>query len=211
MKDLIILGTGVHAAEMAEIVARVNAVKPTWNLRGYLAPPSHAEQVGSEINGVSVLGTPEAAADHPHAACVPAFGAGDWIDTLQERWTSLVDPSAFVSRTAQLGAGCVIYPNCFIGMNARLADRVFSLAGSIINHDVVLEDRVSLCSGVTLAGHVHVEPDAYLGQACTVRQFLRVGASSLIGMGAVVVADVPPHSVMAGNPARRVRARAEGQ
>jgi len=211
MKDLIILGTGVHAAEMVEIVARVNAVEPTWNLLGFIAPPSHAEQVGREINGVAVLGTPEAAAEHPDAACVPAFGAGEWIEAIRPRWTTLVDPSAFVSGTAQLGAGCVIYPNVFIGMNARLADRVFCLAGSVINHDVVLEDRVCLCSGVSLAGHVHVEADAYLGQACTIRQFLRIGAGSLIGMGSVVVADVPPGGVMAGNPARRLRARADDE
>jgi UDP-2-acetamido-3-amino-2,3-dideoxy-glucuronate N-acetyltransferase len=31
-----------------------------------------------------------------------------------------------------------------------------------------------------------------------------IGAYALIGAGAVVTADVPPHAVMVGNPARRI-------
>jgi hypothetical protein len=36
MKDLVILGGGVHAAEMVEIVGRINRVKKTWNLLGLI-------------------------------------------------------------------------------------------------------------------------------------------------------------------------------
>jgi len=82
---------------------------------------------------------------------------------------------------------------------------VFCLSGCIINHDDMIEPRTILASGVTLAGHVHVESDCYLGQGCTCRQYLRIGRGSLIGMGAVVLDDVAPNSVMVGNPARKLR------
>jgi acetyltransferase-like isoleucine patch superfamily enzyme len=58
-----------------------------------------------------------------------------------------------------------------------------------------------------LAGEIHVEADCYLGQSCTVRQKLRIGRGSMVGMGAVVIADVEPNSVMVGNPARKLRER----
>ena len=45
------------------------------------------------------------------------------------------------------------------------------------------------------------------GTGCTVRQYLRIGKDSFIGMGAVVVRDVPPNAVMAGNPARKLKDR----
>jgi acetyltransferase-like isoleucine patch superfamily enzyme len=103
---------------------------------------------------------------------------------------ALIDPSVFLSRTATVGAGCVLYPHCFVGLNAR------------IGNDVVVEDRVVIAS---LAGSVPIEPDCYLGQACTVRQQVRIGQGSVIGMGAVVIRDVAPGSVIVGNPGRKLR------
>jgi carbonic anhydrase/acetyltransferase-like protein (isoleucine patch superfamily) len=205
VRELLILGVGVHATEMVEIVERVNRAAPTWNLLGFLSPrPDPPREVR---NGCAVLGSVEQLSRYSDAYLVPD---NDWPPSIplpRARLTSLVDPAAFVSRTAEIGDGCVIYPNCFVGLNARLGDRVFCLSGSVINHDDVLEERVVVASGVSLAGSVHVEADCYLGQACTVRQFVRIGRASLIGMGAVVLRDVPPNSVIVGNPGRRLRDR----
>lgn len=204
MRDLIILGTGVHAQEIAEIVARVNRETPTWNLLGYLsAEPS---QVGRMLNEHAVLGLPDDLARYPNAALVPNLVDLEAMGEMPvERLVSLADPSAFISRTARVGRGCVFYPHTFIGLNARIDDLVFVMAGSVINHDDEIGSWTAITTGVTLAGSVRVEPACYLGQACTVRQHLTIGHHSLIGMGAVVVKDVAPFSVMAGNPARRIR------
>jgi sugar O-acyltransferase (sialic acid O-acetyltransferase NeuD family) len=205
MRDLIILGAGVHAAEMAEIVARVNAAEATWNLLGFLSPK--AERIGEMLNGYPILGSVDALTRYPEALFVPDNEFPRDLLPPRDRLVSLIDPSAFVSRTASIGAGSVIYPHCFIGLNARLGDLVFALSGCAINHDVVIGDHVVFASGVTLAGHVTVEDDCYLGQACAVRERLTIGRGSMIGMGSVVVDDVPPNSIMVGNPARRLRNR----
>ncbi len=207
VRDLLILGTGVHGLEMAEIVRRVNRERPTWNLLGFVAPESQAERIGEVRCGLPVLGTLPIVEEHPDALLVPDNEFPHAAAVPRERLVSLVDPSCFVSPVARIGPGCVIYPNGFVGHNAQLGERVFALSGSVINHDDVLEDRVVLCSHVSLAGHVHVEADCYLGQACTVRQFVRIGRNCLIGMGSVVLKDVPADSVMVGNPARRLRER----
>ena len=201
MRDLLILGNGIHNLEMAEFVERVNQVKPTWNLIGFVSADGHG--VGEVRNGYPVVGGPEAINRYPDAALVWEYG---WPreGTPRERLISLIDPSSFVSRTATIGVGCVIYPNCFIGANASVGDCAFVLGGCVINHDDVLERGVTLASGVMLAGEIHVEADCYLGQACTVRQKLRIGRGSMIGMGAAVIADVEPNSVMVGNPARKL-------
>jgi sugar O-acyltransferase (sialic acid O-acetyltransferase NeuD family) len=208
MRDLIILGTGVHAKEMAEIVERVNRANPTWNLLGYITASEKHAQTGTEFNGYAVLGTKECLAGYPDACFVPDNENRVLAsDVPRNRLVSLIDPSAFVSRSVSIGSGCVIYPGCYVGFNARIGDFVFCLSGCAINHDDVIEDRAVLASHVSLAGFVHVEQDCYLGQASTIRQMLTVGRGSLVGMGAVVIRDVSPNSVMVGNPARKLRDR----
>jgi sugar O-acyltransferase (sialic acid O-acetyltransferase NeuD family) len=212
MRDLIICTTSAHARELGDIVDAVNVSRPTWNLLGFLAAgPDEPQDI--KINGLPVLGSVEDLDRFSEACFLPTpftkpFDIGpERVDP--ERVVSLVAPTAFVAKTATLGSGCILFPGCFVGGGARLGDGVAALANCVINHDDVLEDRVVLASGVTLAGSVHVETKSYLGQRCSVRQHLRIGAGSLIGMGAVVIKDVAPDSVMVGNPARRLRGRSD--
>ena len=184
--DLMILGEGPHAYEMAAIVARINHVTPSWRLLGRVA------------SAAAVPDTCYVAFEHD-------FADAPEID--RSRWATLIDPSCFISPTAMIGPGCILYPNCFVGHQARLTERVFCLASAVINHHAIIGTRATICSGVCLAGHVEVGPRAYLGQASNIRQHVRVGADSLIGMGAVVLHDVEPGMVVAGNPAVTLRKR----
>ncbi len=206
MKSLIILGTGVHAGEMAHIVERCNRQAATWDLLGHIAPKAAGQ---TAFAGNPVLGSAEdidgLLAKYPGAALVADNEFPISVSVPLERLATLMAPDSFVHPTARIGRGCVFYPGAFIGLNAVVGDRVFALSGATINHDNVIEDEVVFASRVTLAGFVHVERRVYLGQNCSIRQHLRIGGGAMIGMGAVVVKDVPPNAVMAGNPARLLK------
>jgi acetyltransferase-like isoleucine patch superfamily enzyme len=76
---------------------------------------------------------------------------------------------------------------------------------TVLTHDDVIEDFVTVASGVRLGGAVRVETGAYLGAGALVREGVVIGAGSLVGMGAVVTKDVPPGQVWIGAPARLYR------
>jgi acetyltransferase-like isoleucine patch superfamily enzyme len=59
-----------------------------------------------------------------------------------------------------------------------------------------------------VAGNVRVGAGCELGSMSSVRQGTTIGSGCTIGMGSVVVADVPDHTVVAGIPARLLRSHA---
>lgn len=205
MSELIILGIHPHAIEMAEIVERINQVAQTWNLVGFVS--GNGDMIGEKLLGLPILELHDAMERHPEAYLVPEYDWPHKSDIPRHRLATLIDPNAIISRTAEIGLGCVIYPNCFIGAHVKIGNFLFCLSGSIINHNDTIGDNVTLTSGVVLAGDVQVESGCYLGQSCTVRELLTIGRGSLIGMGAVVLHNVPQNSVMVGNPALRLRSR----
>lgn len=56
---------------------------------------------------------------------------------------------------------------------------------------------------------VHIEAWADIGTGAVILPGITVGRGSIVGAGAVVTRDVPPFTIVAGAPARVIRARAE--
>jgi hypothetical protein len=50
--------------------------------------------------------------------------------------------------------------------------------------------------------HTSIGNDVYIGHGAFIRPGVTIGDGSIIGARAVVVKDVPPYTVVAGNPAR---------
>lgn len=207
--DLLILGSGPHALEIFDIALRTNLRAPTWNVVGFVA--ANPAVLPQSLHGLPVLSLSDALAHHPAARLVPEFEWPRKQDLPRDRLATLIDPTVFVASTSHIGLGCVIYPHCYVGAHAWIGDFLFCLADTVINHNDFIAEGVTLTSGVILAGDVRVEADCYLGQGCTVRELVTIGRGSLVGMGSVVLHDVPPNSVMAGNPARRLHARADAR
>ncbi len=52
---------------------------------------------------------------------------------------------------------------------------------------------------------VFIDDDAWVGAMSIILPGITVGKGSIIGAGSVVTKDVPPYTIVAGNPARIVR------
>ena len=79
-----------------------------------------------------------------------------------------------------------------------------------IAHDCVIGDNNILAQRATLAGHVLVDHDVIFAGFSGAHQFCKIGAYSMLGMGALTNKDVPAYLMVMGNPAKPTGMNFEG-
>jgi UDP-N-acetylglucosamine acyltransferase len=90
-------------------------------------------------------------------------------------------------------------------LDTQIKDSCYIMAYNYIAHDCLIESEVILCARVSLSGHCHILKGAVLGLSCGLHQFSTVGSHAFVGMGSIVVKDIPPFCVVIGNPAQFAR------
>lgn len=92
----------------------------------------------------------------------------------------------------------------------------YNLGGTRIGNRVVISQDVYLCGGThdyTLASYplqrlpIIIEDDVWIGAGAFIGPGVRVGQGAVVGARAVVMKDVPEWKVVAGNPAKVIKAR----
>lgn len=126
------------------------------------------------------------------------------------RFPVLVDPSAIVARTADIGEGSIVNAQSMIAAHAELGRFVHVNRSTSIGHDARIEDYVTMGPGCVLAGHVTLEAGCFIGAGAVLGPNVRVGANAIVAVGAVVLQSIPPNVTVIGNPARIVRTQGTG-
>lgn len=168
---------------------------------------------GTEVGGIPVVGalSDVLARDEQLLVCVgPSSSRRSIVDRFTElgvtedRYAVFVARSARIGRSSTVGVGSILLDGVAVTADARVGRHVVVMPNAIITHDDALEDCATLAAGVALGGSVRVGEAAYIGMNASVRQGISIGAHATVGMGAVVLEDVPPHQTWAGVPARRL-------
>ncbi|CAM5456974.1 Acetyltransferase OS=Streptomyces aurantiogriseus OX=66870 GN=GCM10010251_20790 PE=4 SV=1 [Streptomyces aurantiogriseus] len=69
------------------------------------------------------------------------------------------------------------------------------------------ERTLDIVTGMPSRGDTVVGNDVWFGYQCTVMPGVRIGDGAVIAAGSVVTADVPPYTIVGGNPAKPIRRR----
>lgn len=76
------------------------------------------------------------------------------------------------------------------------------LAYAHVAHNCVIEDKVIISNAVALSGHIHIESKARISGVLGIHQFVRIGSLSMVAGMSRIEKDVPPYTIVEGNPAR---------
>ncbi len=121
---------------------------------------------------------------------------------------SLVYPSAriWAPWNLQMARGACLGPEVYcynvapvsIGQDVTVSFRTFLCSAS---HDIDSIDRTLTSGPITIERGAYIFADAFIGMNVTISE------GAVVGARAVVVRDVRPFMVVAGNPAREIRER----
>ncbi len=92
----------------------------------------------------------------------------------------------------------------------RVGDDNWIMAYVHIAHDCQVGNKVTFANNASLAGHVVVDDWAILGGFTGVHQFCRIGAHVMTAVSTVILQDVPPYLMAAGNTAQPYGINVEG-
>jgi sugar O-acyltransferase (sialic acid O-acetyltransferase NeuD family) len=128
---------------------------------------------------------------------------------VQHRLTPLTAThfSAFVSTSASVGRGSQILAQAAVCTGVSLGQDVIVNTAASVDHECVVADGCHVCPGARLAGCVRLDPFVTVGTGAVVLPRVHIGEGAVVGAGAVVLQDVRPYDVIAGNPARTVNTR----
>ena len=214
-QDFIILGKGGNCIDILDTGYEINRSRKRPLLRcvGFL--DDDAATWGKWFHGVKVLGPLASASEYRGMYFVNGIGSPKnyWnrpaivrsTGVPDDRFVSIIHPTASVSRLARLGRGCVVLQHATIASNVVIGNHVIILPNSIISHDDVIGDHTAIAGGVCVSGGVKVGQSCYLGTNSSVIGNVSIGNRCLVGMGSVVLRDVSDGLVVAGNPARVLR------
>jgi sugar O-acyltransferase (sialic acid O-acetyltransferase NeuD family) len=212
LKELYIIGAGGLGREVADIVDSVNQRTPSYRLAGFV--DDNEELRGSLVNGIPVFGgrgrLGQLAREREIHAVIAIADTGIKKTIARElddyiNWVNIIHPMAVVSKHCEMGRGNIVQAFCHLAANARLGDHCIINVSSLVGHDAVLGDCVSVMCFCAPNGNVRLESGAYLGSHVMIIPGLTVGEDAFICAGSCVFHDVEAGAVMRGNPARRVR------
>ena len=108
---------------------------------------------------------------------------------------------------SDIGMDALIIGPVHIGRDVMMGPRCILLASA---HETRQVDVPMNRQGFREDRPIVIEDDVWIGAGCILLPGRRIGTGSIVGAGSVVVTDVPPWTVVAGNPARVVKLRRPG-
>ena len=121
--------------------------------------------------------------------------------------SSLIHPTAVVSKDSSIGKGVVVMPLCAINHSTKIGNGVIINTRSSVDHDSNLQDFSSIAPGVSMGGNVYVGERSAVSIGATIKHGVRIGKDVVIGANSLVLSDVEDSCVAYGMPAKKIRER----
>jgi sugar O-acyltransferase (sialic acid O-acetyltransferase NeuD family) len=214
IKDIVIIGSGGHAKEIAFLIEEINLNEKEWNLLGYIDKES--VNIGKVNGHYSVIGNESFFMKYRSKIdIVVAIGSPMIVKNVVERlskefpntldFPNIVHPSVQPNlRDVSIGTGNIICAGNIFTTDISIGSFNCFNRGCNISHDTKIENYCTINPGVNISGGVKIESTCLIGTGATILQYLTIGKNAIVGAGAVVTKDVEKGKTVIGIPAKPI-------
>lgn len=125
-----------------------------------------------------------------------------------------IEPGVFIRDHVEIGDNAVIMMGAVINIGVKIGENTMVDMGTVLGGRVEVGKRCHIGAGSVLAGVIEppsarpviVEDDVVIGANAVVVEGVRIGKGAVVGAGSIVLQDVPAGAVVAGNPAKIIKA-----
>jgi sugar O-acyltransferase (sialic acid O-acetyltransferase NeuD family) len=208
LRDLIILGSGGYAQELLWIVDDLNAVRPTWNLLGFIDPAMPFKK-GLAHYDRPILGGWD---DAPQPRKDLHFACGIWSAAVRRKEcqkaeqlgylpASLIHPSVIIARHVEVGEGTIVGAGCILAPYARTGRHCALNLQVALGHNSSIGDYCVISPGAHILESVVLDDEVFIGANATVYMRAHVGAGALVGANSFLLGNLASGESSIGVPA----------
>jgi sugar O-acyltransferase (sialic acid O-acetyltransferase NeuD family) len=211
-QDIVIVGHGGFAKEVAFLIEDINRQEDTWNLLGYISESIEAigfshgkyrvynsddwlENAGVEINIVLGMGDPK----------IINMVSSKLLKNKNLSFPNIIHPNVIRDNDrVKFGAGNIVCAGTIFTTDITVGSfNVFNL-NCTVGHDSKIGDCNVFNPTVNVSGGVHVKNNILIGTGAQILQNLSICDESIVGAGAVVAKNIEESGVYVGIPARKL-------
>ena len=203
MKNIIIVGASAHAAEIVEYIEYINdySIDAVYRIKGLIDKNEiHYKTYGFEYK---FLGNTDNHIIDKNSYYI--IGIGNMsvrkkvIDEFKfkgAKFETIIHPTALVSKTAEIGIGCLISHNVSVGPKAKIGEFCVINSRSTVGHDSVLGENNFISPQVVLGGSTKIGKNNLLGTNCCLVPKIVVGNNNKVMAGMIVTNNIKDDEIV---------------
>lgn len=203
---MIIIGAGGFGRELLQWIKDINAVKPTWEIAGFIDDNIHAlDNIQCDYKIIGTISDWQPKEDEEFALALGSPKIKEKIAGMMKKrgakFPAIIHPTAIVTPFSSFGEGLIMFPSAKLSVNSSVGDFV-TILSSGVGHDVKIGDYTTISGMCSVLRNITIGKRVFLAAGVSLAQDVTIGDDAYIGLGSVVLKDIKEGMRVFGNPAR---------
>lgn len=119
-----------------------------------------------------------------------------------DRWSTFIHPSCYISPYAKIGKGCIFAPQAIVAGDPVIGDFVFFNTNATVGHDTTIGDYSTLFPNSEICGNCSIGDSCLFGIGSYVLPKCHIPSGSKVSAGAIVRKSLDSACTVYGDPAK---------